>query len=323
MINISEVIKQHYVPRFYLRKFSLININDSKNDKKNKLIVFDKLHNKQYLSNVYNSACINHFYDLDNINNKKFKQIFENEFSLIEKDFSNLLDKFINICNHKENYFSSLIINKEEREEFSYYLVIQLLRTKKFRDLQKSIHQNSLNNSIRFYKLYKKNYLNDECNLNPGDLVVNEKKFHLNTLTNDELINKLIYFLSNSYWTFLHNNTNLPFITSDNPLCRIPTITNSANLELSPFISELSEFYFPISPKLAVCIYRDNSIFCKIQGKKLINRLMPLNNINFVNDINKYQFIMSHEKVFFHPNNKDLIEKYCKSNITSKVNSLF
>lgn len=327
MLQIIENIikKQHFIPRFYLRKFSLIgDINDYNNDKKNKVLIYDKKNNKQYASTVYNIACENYFYDLDNVNNKNNKQIFENEFSNMESKFSMLLTHFINRCKQKENYYSALIINKKEREEFSFYLTMQLLRTKKFRDIQGKLYQKLLDNRIHFYKLYKKNYFNEEIALNVGDIKINSKTKQLKSLSDDELIDEFIYFISNSYWTFMYNDTSTPFIISDNPVCRIPIIYEGVlGLELSPFMSNMFQLCFPLSPKIMLYIYRDNSIFYKKFKRSIMNRLIPINKVELIDNINKFQCIMSNERVFFNPKDKNIIKKYCNESMTKKTNLFF
>ena len=276
-----------------------------------------------YGSTVYDSACENYFYDLDN-KDEKHKKIFEEEFSLIEISFSNLLNRFINICKNKENYESSLITTKKEREEFSYYLTIQLLRTKKFRELNKEVNQKSFDNYMYFYKMYKEKYLNEELRYKEMVIQVNSKKKHLNILVDDDIIAMITGFISNSYWTFIYNDTSNPFIISDNPVCRIPYINeNNSKRRIEPFRSDFFQLFIPLSPNISLCVYREDSIFCKKFTNKLHNRLTIINNIDLINNINKYQCIMGHEKIFFNSENEYLIKEYCSDDLTQNGNLFF
>ena len=337
MIYIRENIvkKQHYVPRFYLRKFSKINDND--NDKKNKILVFDKKNKKKYSSSVYNIACENYFYDIENGTTVKEKQVVESAFSDLETKFSILLNKLINRCEQKENYFTALMSTKKEREEFSFYIIMQLLRTKKYRKKTSKTTMKLLNDMLSFlvmdYELKSKDKKIDINEINVG---VDEKLLHLEVLMDENFIEELTGFITNSCWIFIHNKTEIPFATSDNPICRVPRIIdenylfyNQSNeicmkkqLSLTELISPFLEINFPLSPDVSLKIIRDKVPNYE-KWKKLKNRLVPVERVDIINAVNQYQFSMAYEKVFINPNYEYLINNYYKDNFIINENLIF
>lgn len=311
--------KQHYIPRTYLRQFSKINC--SSDDKKNKIFVFDKLLKKTYNSNVYNIACENLFYDIKNASTVKERQIFEKAFSEIETTFAILLKKFIRRCEEPNNYFNALITTKEEKNEFSFYIVFQLIRTKKYRTIVTNFIDNTMEKIIRFYK---EQYLKGNFNENIKGYNIDEKIMHLKTLINSDYIMALTNFISDSKWMFIKNETQIPFIISDNPVCRIPRYYKNElqGEQISSIFSDYLDIYFPLSPKIVLHIFRYNvPNFEKFDNYR--NRLVPLNEVEKINMINEFQCIMANEKIFINPDYKDLLKKYLKDDLLKEVNLIF
>lgn len=58
------------------------------------------------------------------------------------------------------------------------------------------------------------------------------------------------------HWVFLINHTDMPFLTSDNPVIMIDN-RKEKSATLSPD-SDKATFYFPISPTVAIEIYDKN-----------------------------------------------------------------
>lgn len=309
--------KQHYIPRSYLRNFS--QINDLKNDRKNKILVYDKNLNKQYPSTVYDIACENHFYDIDSGTNIQEKQVIETAFSHLEGSFAILLRKLIGCCNTPSNDYSALILKHTERNELSFYIAMQLLRTKKYRDILGTNHSQYIEKILNLY--------NEACLYNPdmepiSGYTINKKEIHLNYLLNEDLVNSISLFLSNSYWVFLRNETNIPFIISDNPVCRIPRYyTENGSDQIHSFFSDSLEIYYPISQNIALHIFRkDTKSFLHL--KKYKNRLIPCNDLLKVELINSFQAIMANEKIFIDPNCHSMLDRYVGMDLSSPKNIL-
>lgn len=73
----------------------------------------------------------------------------------------------------------------------------------------------------KIIKFYKEQYLKEDFNENIKGYSIDEKIMHLNTFINIDYIMALTKFISYSKWMFIKNETQIPFIISDNPVCRI------------------------------------------------------------------------------------------------------
>lgn len=310
----NETKKQHYVPRFYLNKFSSDN---SSNSNKNKILVYDKTMKKSYLSNVYDIACENRFYDLENeeIDNK---QVFEDAFSKLELDFSKQINKLLYLCENNKNNPNALIIRGNERYAMSYQMAMQLIRTKKYRNILNGLHTDITAKCIEFIKRVKG--INEDISF-----TINEKSLHLEALLDENLVYALTNFLYDSYWILTYNNTKIPFITSDNPICRIPRISSSDYCEgTTSFFSLDLEINFPITPQICIRILGEENPHL-IKLKKYKNKLMVISNEEVINQINIFQYIMSNERIFLMNNStgEELIEKLSKININKFGTKIF
>ncbi|MGG5461840.1 DUF4238 domain-containing protein [Clostridium sp. B9] len=312
--NITK--KQHYIPRSYLKEFS--KINDNSDDKKNKILVFDKLRKKSYGSNVYDIACENLFYEIENAPTITERQIFETTFSEMESKFLVLLKKFRRLCEEENNYFNALITTKEQRLEFSFYIVLQWIRTKKYRDIIRNFNDNAMTKIMKFYK---EEFLGEKFDTNNKGYKIDEKIMHLNSLLDSNYIGALTNFISNSHWMFIKNETQTPFITSDNPVCRIPKyyVDEIYGEKIYPIFSDTLEINFPLSPNILLRIFRNQtSNYEKL--KKFRNRVVPVKEIEMVDIINQFQCIMANEKIFINPEYKNLLEKYTKEDLLKEIN---
>ncbi len=173
----------------------------------------------------------------------RFEKMVKKEGSLTEKLEENINQLVKNLNEDSHNFIenqsidyiekllekdSSFFENEEDRGKFLVYLVAQYLRTK-------SMRERLLNNAGSTKSINVENCI--------GALI------HISTTTI-----AFNMFASPDFRTitFLENNTDLEFLTSDQPIINIQahnTPTNQAPEKL--------EFYYPISPKLAILVSQD------------------------------------------------------------------
>lgn len=312
-MNKDIVKKQHYVPRFYLNKFTLEN---SPNANKNKVLVYDKVNRKTYHSNVYDIAYEKYFYDLDE--DKENRQVLEKAFSTLETSFSKEINNLISICEYNKNNPNALILRTGERKKFAYQMAMQLIRTKKYRIILKNLHSDITSKRIEFIKRLEN--ITDDI-----DFTVNEKLIHLRMLIDEDFIFALTNVLYNSYWVILYNNTNIPFITSDNPICRIPRISSNEYYQgVTTFFSPDLEINFPITPYICIRIMGEENPNIE-KFKKYKNKLVITSNENLIDRINIFQYIMANERVFLINNDigKNIIEKLSRIDISMFGSKIF
>lgn len=142
--------KQHYVPQFYLKRFSKPHKNSFR------ISVYDKSRNHFFSSNVKDIASSNYFYDFPSV--KEYRNLYEeidfNFLNFIEKNphkeqfieklfsdsiesqFAITLNKLVSKFTLNPNPFSARqILTIDEKELLSFHLSLQITRTPKFRTI--------------------------------------------------------------------------------------------------------------------------------------------------------------------------------------------
>lgn len=255
----GKKIKEHYVPKCYLRSWCIPN--------KNQVYVFDKVQEKTRINHIDDVASERFFYDLnlvgmfedeikgnglDGVDLSKFdeNQYIENVFANnIEGSYEDLLhriiDKALNMTawERKNCYF----IKEFDIATFSIFMAFQDIRVKSIRSgiedtnncLQQILADMGANeNSINKYKVSK-----------PAI-----KLMHGRMIFNQEEICKIAHIFSNHIWVLLVNKTNMPFYTSDNPIGTTAHIHDSI-LGMNGINSKGVEIYFPLSPQILLLLF--------------------------------------------------------------------
>ncbi|SEG18366.1 DUF4238 domain-containing protein [Algoriphagus boritolerans] len=215
----SKVKKQHYVPRLYLKNFS---INE-------RIFSFDKTQNKTIATNIKDIATKNYFYDDQKLDKVTGEQTYEKALSEMEGIF----DRYLKIFIQNLNSGYSGLSNIDLKSTISEFIVIQLFRTpssnKSFEYLteilNKEIHNwvgkdskiKSLIPNIDFLEIFGESLQN----LNARATLIFEK-----------------------IWVIWHNETKLKFITSDNPV-----------VGFTEPLKKGYEIYFPINPEYSISLY--------------------------------------------------------------------
>lgn len=217
----SNVKNEHYIPRFYLKRFSV------KKVKKAYVIdVFNKKCNKKLLNqNVKNFACMNKFYDIEldkikeqldiylnlpNIdNNDKDKlvndtQILEHYFSNVENDLKPLLD------NLEQNH--ELIKDNIFKIKFCIFIRDLSIRTNGFREQIKKIASITLNQmkKLDIKKMGKYDMTNSADEIAKQEQIQALLSLPLQIKDGNILMNEYDFYVG-------VNKTNIPFIISDQP----------------------------------------------------------------------------------------------------------
>ena len=275
------VKNEHYVPRFYLRRFA-------NNDK---IYAYDLEKDNLFQTNINKIGCNNYFYDVDsNVLKESLSEykdiykipddIFEKEcedIQFIENALSRLEDKFSVLLNKFELDYS--IINDEEfLRTFFLFMHTQSIRTKGFR--------NGLENIASQTKtwLEKPNIknVNYPIELEAKDIAkLNQIK---ELLSLSSVYKKALSFFD-AYNIYIGvNNTDIDFIISDNPM--------------SYFLVGFNDICFPVNSKLSIimqvkevkdefkicCIKPDKSKMIRLTKKEVIkyNVLQQYSNSKFL-----------------------------------------
>ena len=275
------VKNEHYVPRFYLRRFA-------NNDK---IYAYDLEKDNLFQTNINKIGCNNYFYDVDsNVLKESLSEykdiyiipddIFEKEcedIQFIEKALSRLEDKFSVLLNKFEMDYS--IINDEEfLRTFFLFMHTQSIRTKGFRNGLENIASQT---KTWIEKLNIKN-VNYPIELEAKDIAkLNQIK---ELLSLSSVYKKALSFFD-AYDIYIGvNNTDIDFIISDNPM--------------SYFLAGFNDICFPVNSKLSIimqvkevkdefkicCIKPDKSKMIHLTKKEVIkyNVLQQYSNSKFL-----------------------------------------
>lgn len=170
------------------------------------------------------------------------------------------------ICNgdlsfYYPNYNKSGCFDYEERNEFIQFLCVQYFRTL-------GMHDILFNNIKNMSDAYKKS---PECTFNCDNVNPENVLFHLVWILQSRCASKLMY--DNAHMTVLNNKTELPFVTSDQPIINLKFKQDNELMKLV--------LYYPLTPSVAILLNdHGNSSFIEITDEQEIdnyNRAMAYN----------------------------------------------
>lgn len=295
------VKQEHYVPRFYLKRFS-------DNDK---ISVFDIKGERIFTTNIKKIACNNRFYDFNlnelsdalrlqkeicNISDDVFEKEC-NDVQFVEKALSRLEDKFSSqLIKFEEDY--NLINNEDFLRTLFLFAYTLSIRTVGFRD--------GLENIARQTKKWLENIniknIDYPIDKEPEEIA---KIKQINELLSISIVSKKALTFFDKYNIFIGiNNSDEDFIISDNPL--------------NYFFLGFNDVCFPINRKLSIIMQvkdadSDHKI-CNIKPNK--NKIINLTAIE-VKKYNNLQ-VCSNGRYLF--GSENVLKNYC--NHVKILNSL-
>ena len=233
MGNKDTVIHSHTVPVAYLANFGI-----NGNEQRESRIYFYNVHeNKTNQAKVGKFPVINHFYDINELGEQK--QIIEKFFgNKIEGELATLLRVLLGtiIIDPQRRDCSSLQI---EKEQLSAQFALLITRTEAFRDYYKDIYQ-QIKDGFPYADI-------------PQYSKTDFQRIHTSEILDFGMSNFYANLFSDWHWVFIINHTELPFITSDNPVIRIDH-SKKTNEPISAASPEAT-YFVPLSPTVAVEIF--------------------------------------------------------------------
>ena len=233
MRNKDTTKHSHTVPVAYFANFGIAG-----NKKRDSMVYFYNVQdNKTDKAKVGKFPMINHFYDIKELGGQK--QIIEKFFGdKIEGELATLLRVLLGtiIIDPQRRDCSSLQL---EKEQLSAQFALLITRTEAFRDYYKDIYQ-QIKDGFPYADI-------------PQYSKTDFQRIHTSEILNFGMSNFYANLFSDWHWAFIINHTELPFITSDNPVIRIDhsKITNEPISAASPEAT----YFVPLSPTVAVEIF--------------------------------------------------------------------
>jgi len=227
----SEKKNQHLVPACYLRNFEA-DVSEERYDNPNfcsgVYVSNNKLTEKWKLKSVtHKSFTKSYFYNLPEDDPKK--PLIENYLSSVERDYSKNIKQII-----------KGELNNENISFLSYYVILQIMRVDAFIDM----FQGTVDKVAGWMDDFE---------------VKDNYKTALKDISKRQLATVDLGGLIHPHAVIIYNETNFPFITSDNPVVRRKVnITDALKIIPRKFLAEkVNEsiefplFFLPISPWVA------------------------------------------------------------------------
>lgn len=312
--------KEHYVPKFYLKKFSFLADN-----KRDKIWVFNKAKINFFSSNIEDTATSNYFYDFsfpfEEINNKQFDQDLQKLESQIAIFYTNFEEELFCILKADDKTKSRTeAINQNQKETWSEILAVQVLRTVDFRKIVYEVKQKAQDENIILTNLEK--MIDESLQCLPFPLGLDEKNIlkkawfnitiqKINSLYSDniavihyhifcEFFPYLSKVFMNHKWSIGVNQTKMPFYTSDNPIARFPH-------QETGYATEGIEILFPINSKIIFVLREKNHP----KSQQNIDKIFEVNESE-VKKYNQAQIYCSNQFIYCEQENFELAQEICK-----------
>ena len=275
----------HYIPRFYLRRFSI-------NYEGKSIGLYNHVRNI-YIANapIKHQACEDFLYGSDD------------DVEAYLAKLENIIGNFFNHWVDKKHFFLPPE-NTNGLTVLKRFILYQLYRTPKA-GLNVST---TLNNAFHmFANIYYPDKLNDI-----KDTTLVHKSPTLLSLLNSADKEYLLNFLS---CKFIVNLTELSFITSDSPVVLYNQLMEEKGVYMwstAPVAKGLQLFY-PIHPRLMICFY-DPEIYDFGEGAR---ECVGTESINDIHQLNVLQYLNSNAQLFFDETidrdyNESLVKDYKK-----------
>lgn len=281
----SSKVKQHYVPQFYLRNFSLDETS---------INCFDKVNVKSYSQKIRNVAQEKYFYEFEAL-------YLEDDFASLETEVS----KYINNLVRNKKY--KVLNNLKQRSKLALFMAAQLIRTLERRQLVE-LQVKALKNHF-----IESGVMNDTLSSFFDKFLQDDsiKESHLKLI--QEMLPHLVERFFFKKWVLLIDKTDVGFFTSDNPI----VMYNGHNLE--GLDNENNYIFLPLSPQVCICLldpsnYKNFKAKIQYSGEEITRNILKANIYKITHEkeidcINALQARYSTRHIFSQSNDFDKIKK--------------
>ena len=235
----NKPIRQHYIPKFYLKNFSFLKNGN------NFVHVYDLNEKKQYISSVDNIALEKKYYDIQNSNSNKEISI-EKILQVFESSAAKSINKII-------KYKSLKTLSEEDRLNIAFFSSLLMTRIPRKRKMMEEVVEKM--KSLAYGENNEKKERASQKLRDQIDNLDNEKLKEISIKTTLNSVIKLSPYFLNIHWTLSIAGNNDFFHTSDNPITLYNLINHSPYGSLG--LAKLGiNIYLPISSKITLWMYR-------------------------------------------------------------------
>jgi hypothetical protein len=300
-----EKERHHYVPKFYLKNFTF--------DKDRKFLYVYEYKGEVKRVSITDVAIKKGFYTFVDKSTKCRIDKLEEFFADIENKTAPVLSKIIG----SEN----LNISDSDREILSLFISTLYIRTTRFFSIQKDIAREMIKTELNVSAQDKENFSNsvkmvagtkiedDEIEM-ARKLVLEGIDKNFRVSINDEAVKPHFFkidletawdclaFLNMKKWHLLINNTDLPFITSDNP-----AVIQKPNFIYDDRVNRglgFATIILPISPKLCLLL----------RNKQFKKEIIDIDNVDHIKKINYSVMLLSYRFIFSNINSEEIKQSF-------------
>lgn len=294
----DEPIRQHYVPKLYLKRFAI------KNNKKYEIYAYDKSKQKLFKTKIENVALENNFYTDENLSDKYYLEKYFGK--KIEPNMEIFIRKLIKIYSSYNVLNNDYLMSDELKIDFSYIIIFQLLRGKhtfeygfKLAPVIVKEKAKLINERFGGVQLSMSDYFMEE--VNQRGLV---KNVLIEQLFNNDRMEFLTEIIFNKKWTiYVYSKDSL--LTCDEPVIVRNSKTNKTKLFNVGLIKNHTEVYYAITPRILIYLYDERT------DKKSSDRsIRYVDDISFANYYNRIVLESCNAQVY--SNDEELINSTLK-----------
>lgn len=294
----DEPIRQHYVPKLYLKRFAI------KNNKKYEIYAYDKSKQKLFKTKIENVALENNFYTDENLSDKYYLEKYFGK--KIEPNMEIFIRKLIKIYSSYNVLNNDYLMSDELKIDFSYIIIFQLLRGKhtfeygfKLAPVIVKEKAKLINERFGGVQLSMSGYFMEE--VNQRGLV---KNVLIEQLFNNDRMEFLTEIIFNKKWTiYVYSKDSL--LTCDEPVIVRNSKTNRTKLFNVGLIKNHTEVYYAITPRILIYLYDERT------DKKSSDRsIRYVDDISFANYYNRIVLESCNAQVY--SNDEELINSTLK-----------
>ncbi len=285
----NKPIRQHHVPKVYLKNFC---------SEDGTIAVLDKTRKRIFSTGLDAVAVEKDFYTVGGLKDPYYWEKFyaENVEPLMSEVLSTIISR-VNVLVQTGH----CIINGNEKFQLALIMMMQLLRGKQNRIYQKKIFDELLPPTIEKAK-EKFAPLSDEQQKQLDAFYTDPQYFKQISMKVTWDIERLIQYTNVLGWhdfIVYHICGDMEFATSDNPVMFINSRTANAQPFANGLIPETTFIYYPLSPQLLLCAVHPNIFFQFFSDKDgCIYHLDGNEEKSFINFVNRKQRIQCHNQVF-------------------------
>jgi hypothetical protein len=236
--------RHHFVPQFYLRRFT---------DDNGKLWVWDRVLGRSFIAKPGTIAAESQFYFHDGLHSAGHDPLtMERQFSALEHHAAVVTDHWLAQVRASAPG-DPLEIPDDDRDTMGIFLALQALRTADTRDLLTQFAMRA-----------------DPSEATHGYA----RELHLDLLWDEVLVDNLALRIASSTWVLAQNPSAIPLVTSDNP---VTFRTNDNRMWVrGALFSEGTYMAYPLAPDVIMFAYPDGGEWQGGGVSKFNNTVSPV-----------------------------------------------